>query len=73
MDQKINETPTLDKMADEGKKFSNFYVSSPYVPLQELFDDGMLSSKNKFWNFDGLRVLFPGQGIGLSNEGKNCC
>ena len=26
---KINETPTLDKMAEEGKKFSNFYVSSP--------------------------------------------
>ena len=23
---KINETPTLDKMAEEGKKFSNFYT-----------------------------------------------
>ena len=68
---KINETPTLDKMADEGKKFSNFYVSSPVCsPSRASLMTGCYPQRISFGTFDGLRVLFPGQGIGLSNEEK---
>ena len=68
---KINQTPTLDKMADEGKKFSNFYVSSPVCsPSRASLMTGCYPQRISFGTFDGLRVLFPGQGIGLSNEEK---
>ena len=68
---KINQTPTLDKMADEGKKFSNFYVSSPVCsPSRASLKTGCYPQRISFGTFDGLRVLFPGQGIGLSNEEK---
>ena len=67
----INMTPTLDKMADEGKKFSNFYVSSPVCsPSRASLLTGCYPQRISFGTFDGLRVLFPGQGIGLSNEEK---
>ena len=66
---KINETPTLDRMADEGKKFSNFYVSSPVCsPSRASLLTGCYPQRISFGTFDGLRVLFPGQGIGLSTE-----
>lgn len=68
---KLNETPTLDKMADEGKMFSNFYVSSPVCsPSRASLMTGCYPQRISFGTFDGLRVLFPGQGIGLSNEEK---
>ena len=68
---KINETPTLDKMAEEGKKFSNFYVSSPVCsPSRASLLTGCYPQRISFGTFDGLRVLFPGQGIGLSTEEK---
>ena len=68
---KINQTPTLDKMADEGKKFSNFYVRSPVCsPSRASLMTGCYPQRISFGTFDGLRVLFPGQGIGLSNEEK---
>lgn len=67
----INMTPTLDKMAEEGKKFSNFYVSSPVCsPSRASLLTGCYPQRISFGTFDGLRVLFPGQGIGLSNEEK---
>ena len=68
---KLNETPTLDKMADEGKMFSSFYVSSPVCsPSRASLMTGCYPQRISFGTFDGLRVLFPGQGIGLSNEEK---
>ena len=68
---KINETPTLDRMADEGKKFSNFYVSSPVCsPSRASLLTGCYPQRISFGTFDGLRVLFPGQAIGLSTEEK---
>ena len=58
-------------MADEGKKFSNFYVSSPVCsPSRASLMTGCYPQRISFGTFDGLRVLFPGQGIGLSNEEK---
>ncbi len=66
---KINKTPTLDKMADEGKKFLDFYVSSPVCsPSRSSLLTGCYPQRISFGTFDGLRVLFPGQGIGLSTE-----
>jgi|TARA_B100001094_G_scaffold69449_1_gene65913 arylsulfatase A-like enzyme len=66
---KINKTPTLDKMADEGKKFLDFYVSSPVCsPSRASLLTGCYPQRISFGTFDGLRVLFPGQGIGLSTE-----
>ena len=68
---KINLTPTLDKMAEEGKKFSNFYVSSPVCsPSRASLLTGCYPQRISFGTFDGLRVLFPGQGIGLNTEEK---
>ena len=66
---KINKTPTLDKMADEGKKYLDFYVSSPVCsPSRASLLTGCYPQRISFGTFDGLRVLFPGQGIGLSTE-----
>lgn len=68
---KINKTPTLDKMAKEGKKFSDFYVSSPVCsPSRASLLTGCYPQRISFGTFDGLRVLFPGQGIGLNTEEK---
>ncbi len=66
---KINHTPTLDKMANEGKKFLDFYVSSPVCsPSRASLLTGCYPQRISFGTFDGLRVLFPGQGIGLNSE-----
>ena len=56
-------------MAKEGKKFLDFYVSSPVCsPSRASLMTGCYPQRISFGTFDGLRVLFPGQGIGLNTE-----
>jgi len=65
----VNKTPTIDKMASEGVRFTDFYMASPVCsPSRGAMMTGCYPPRIDFGTFDGLRVLFPGQGIGLSTD-----
>ena len=65
----INETPALDRMAEEGLRFTDFYVASPVCsPSRGALMTGCYPPRIGFGAFDGFRVLFPGQGIGLNTD-----
>jgi arylsulfatase A len=67
----INKTPALDRMAEEGVRFTDFYVASPVCsPSRGALMTGCYPPRIGFGSFDGRRVLFPGQGIGLNPEEK---
>ena len=64
---KINKTPALDKMAEEGMKFDSFYMASPICsPSRGGMMTGCYPPRIGFGDFDGKKVLFPGQGMGLN-------
>jgi arylsulfatase A-like enzyme len=65
----INKTPTLDSMASQGVRFTDFYMASPVCsPSRGAMMTGCYPRRIGFGNFDGKWVLFPGQGCGLSAE-----
>ena len=65
----INKTPVLDRMAEEGVRFTDFYVASPVCsPSRGALMTGCYPPRIGFGSFDGSRVLFPGQGIGLNPD-----
>ena len=65
----INKTPVLDRMAEEGLRFTDFYVASPVCsPSRGALMTGCYPARIGFGSFDGSRVLFPGQGIGLNPD-----
>jgi len=62
-------TPNLDRMAGEGMKFNEFYMASPVCsPSRGAMMTGCYPPRIGFGKFEGMIVLFPGQGIGLSTE-----
>lgn len=62
-----NETPVLDRLACEGMRFTDFYMASPVCsPSRAALLTGCYPPRIGFGTFDGLPVLFPGQGIGLN-------
>lgn len=66
---KINKTPVLDQMAQEGIKFTSFYMASPVCsPSRGAMMTGCYPKRIGFGDFDGRWVLFPGQGLGLNPE-----
>jgi len=66
---KINKTPALDKMAEEGVRFTDFYVASGVCsPSRGALLTGCYPQRIGFGEFDGFRVLFPGDGIGLNPD-----
>lgn len=61
-----NQTPALDRLAAEGVRFTSFYTASPVCsPARGALLTGCYPPRIGFGSFDGLPVLFPGQGIGL--------
>lgn len=62
-----NQTPAIDALASEGLRFDAFYMASPVCsPSRGAMLTGCYPPRIGFGSFDGLPVLFPGQGIGLA-------
>ena len=65
----INKTPALDKMAEEGVRFTDFYVASGVCsPSRGALLTGCYPQRIGFGSFDDFWVLFPGDGIGLNPD-----
>ena len=66
----VNKTPALDRMADEGIRFTDFYMASPVCsPSRGAMMTGCYPPRISFGAFvDGGVVLFPGDGIGLNPD-----
>lgn len=62
-----NRTPAVDRLAADGLRFESFYMASPVCsPSRAALLTGCYPPRIGFGSFDGLPVLFPGQGIGLA-------
>ncbi|MHB1150811.1 MAG: sulfatase family protein [Eubacteriales bacterium] len=67
----LNKTPVLDSMAVHGIRFNDFYMASPLCsPSRGAMMTGCYPPRIGFGDFDGCRVLFPGQGVGLNPNEK---
>ncbi len=63
---KKNDTPHLDALADEGLRFTDFYMASPVCsPSRGAMLTGCYPPRIGFGDFHGEIVLFPGFDIGL--------
>ena len=61
-----NATPAIDRLAAEGLRFDDFSMASPVCsPSRGAMLTGCYPPRIGFDSFDGLPVLFPGQGLGL--------
>ena len=63
----INKTPAIDRLAAEGLRCNDFYMASPVCsPSRGAMLTGSYPPRIGFGSFNGMPVLFPGQGVGLS-------
>lgn len=61
-----NATPAIDALAADGLRLDSFYMASPVCsPSRGAMLTGCYPPRIGFGSFDGLPVLFPGQGLGL--------
>ncbi|HHV10824.1 MAG TPA: sulfatase-like hydrolase/transferase [Clostridiales bacterium] len=66
---KLNRTPAVDHMAENGLLFTDFYMASPIcTPSRGAMMTGCYPTRIGFGTFEGNGVLFPGQGMGLSQS-----
>lgn len=64
-----NDTPVLDRLAEQGIRFTDFYMASPVCsPSRGAMMTGCYPPRIGFGSFDGEWVLFPGQAMGLNPE-----
>jgi len=64
-----NDTPVLDSLAENGMRFTDFYMASPVCsPSRGAMLTGCYPPRISFANFDGDIVLFPGHDIGLNTS-----
>lgn len=62
-----NDTPYLDRLAEEGVRFTDFYMgSSMCTPSRGCMMTGCYPPRIGFGEFHGEWVLFPGHDIGLN-------
>ncbi len=62
-----NDTPYLDKLAEEGVRFTDFYMASPVCsPSRGAMMTGCYPPRIGFGSFHGEIVLFPGDDLGLN-------
>jgi len=62
-----NNTPHLDQLAEQGRRFTDFYMASPVCsPSRGAMMTGCYPPRVGFGDFDGEWVLFPGQRCGLN-------
>lgn len=62
-----NDTPNLDQLAAEGRRFTDFYMASPVCsPSRGGMMTGCYPPRIGFGSFHGEWVLFPGYDIGLN-------
>lgn len=63
----VNRTPAIDSMAENGLKFTDFYMVSPIcTPSRGGMLTGCYPPRIGFGSFEGKGVLFPGQALGLN-------
>ena len=62
----VNDTPALDRLADEGLRFTDFYMASSVCSASRAaLLTGCYPPRIGFGDFDGFSVLFPGHRYGL--------
>ena len=65
----VNSTPTVDRLAAEGLRCTDFYMPAPVCsPSRGALLTGCYPRRIGFGSFDGHIVLFPGQAVGLNPE-----
>jgi arylsulfatase A-like enzyme len=63
----LHRTPAIDRLAAEGLRLDSLYMASPVCsPSRAAMLTGCYPPRIGFGEFDGLPVLFPGQGLGLA-------
>lgn len=63
----VHRTPVLDRMAEEGIRYTDFYMAAPLCsPSRGAMLTGCYPKRIGFGTFEGRQVLFPGQGVGLN-------
>lgn len=66
-----NDTPYLDKLAQDGLRFTDFYMASPVCSASRgALMTGCYPPRIGFGSFHGEWVLFPGHDIGLNPKEK---
>ncbi len=64
-----NDTPYIDALAADGRRFTDFYMASPVCsPSRGAMMTGCYPQRIGFGSFHGEWVLFPGYDIGLNPE-----
>jgi len=65
----VNKTPALDRMSEEGLRFTDFYMASPVCsPSRGAMMTGCYPPRIGFGDFNGAGVLFPGFDCGLNPD-----
>jgi arylsulfatase A len=64
---RVNQTPHLSRVANEGLRLTDFYMASPVCsPSRGAMLTGCYPRRIGFGTFEGASVLFPGHAVGLN-------